>query len=88
MSCCGKKREVMQQRRRSMTVMPRPVAHSPMRKLTAVAFKGTGAYLVAGPHTREVYHFSANAPEQWVEAKDAEGLVATGLFEAVRVSSL
>jgi hypothetical protein len=89
MSCCGKKRDAIQQQlRRTPTVSSRPAAPSSTHRMAPVVFKGTGAYLVAGPYTREVYHFSAQSPEQWVDANDAEGLIRTGLFEAARARAL
>jgi hypothetical protein len=43
-------------------------------------FRGAGDYLVAGPHSKEVYHFSAKNPELLVDEKDAAALLMTGLF--------
>jgi len=43
-------------------------------------FKGIGKYLVTGPHSREVYSFSADEPEQMVDARDAAVLIRSGLF--------
>jgi hypothetical protein len=47
-----------------------------------MAFRGAGACLITGPHTQEVYHFSASQPQQLVHARDAEAMLRTGLFEA------
>jgi len=79
MSCCGKKREAMQQRR-TMSVIPKPgpMASTPARR--PVVFRGAGDYLVAGPHSKKVYHFSAKNPELLVDEKDAAALLMTGLF--------
>jgi hypothetical protein len=82
MSCCGKKREAMQPRR-TVFVTPRP-SSAPSHPRTPLVFQGVGAYLVTGPHSREVYHFSSRQPEQAVDAKDAEVLLRTGLFQPKR----
>ena len=81
MSCCGKKREEIQ-RRRTMFVTPNPapVARAGLR--TAVVFKGKGAYLASGAHSRELYQFSSTEPVQMVDAKDAAALIRSGLFQA------
>jgi hypothetical protein len=82
MSCCGKKREAMQLRR-TVSVTPRP-ASPPTRPRTPLVFHGIGSYLVTGPHSREVYRFSSRQPEQSVDARDAEALLRTGLFQPKR----
>jgi hypothetical protein len=81
MSCCGKKREEMQ-RHRQIYVTPNPAPDAPAGPRTPVIFLGTGAYLVSGPHSREVYAFSSSEPEQLVDAKDAAALIGSGLFQA------
>ncbi len=85
MSCCGKKREEMRQRR-AVTVSPGPSAISslppaPARPRTLVAFKGVGAYLVTGERSRDVYLFSEEQPEQWADSEDVEGILKTGFFQ-------
>jgi hypothetical protein len=47
-----------------------------------VVFRGREDFLVAGPHTGEVYHFAAGRQEQSVHAGDLPALLRTGLFEA------
>ena len=81
MSCCGKKREELQQRRQ-MYVTPNPAPVAPDGPCTRVVFTGTGEYLVAGAHSREVYHFSSAEPEQMVDGNDAAALINSGLFRA------
>lgn len=85
MSCCGKKREELRQRLRQQGVVVAqtvPAATSPVQPQTAVVFQGTGSYLVTGDHSRHVYHFSSEQPEQWIDSKDAGALLRTGLFQA------
>ncbi len=79
MSCCGKKREAMVQRR-AMTVFPKTDVPAAATPRTLMEFKGRPPYLVQGRTTREVYHFTLKEPEQWVDARDAAGLMKTGLF--------
>jgi hypothetical protein len=83
MSCCGKKREAIRQRTISVIPSPEPTTFTGPR--TPLVFRGAGAYLVAGPNSREVYHFSSAQPEQWVHTKDAPALLKTGLFRAKTV---
>jgi hypothetical protein len=80
MSCCGKKREELQQRR-AMYVTPTPAPVAPAGPRTAVVFTGKGMYLVSGSHSREVYQFSSADPVQMVDAKDAPALIRSGLFQ-------
>jgi hypothetical protein len=80
MSCCGKKREELQQRRQ-MYVTPTPAPAAPAGPRTAVIFTGKGAYLVSGPHSREVYQFSSAEPVQMIDAQDATALIRSGLFQ-------
>ena len=79
MSCCGKKREELQQRR-TMFVTPRPAQAAAPRAV--VVFTGDGEYLVSGVHSREVYQFSSAKPEQMVHTRDAAALISSGLFRA------
>ena len=81
MSCCGKKREELRQRR-TMSVLPVSQAPTPPCAHTAVAFKGAGSYLVTGEHSRQVYRFSEMQPVQDVDLLDAPALLKTGLFQA------
>jgi hypothetical protein len=81
MSCCGKQREELQ-RRRTMFVTPNAGPVAPAGPRTAVVFTGKGAYLVSGPHSREVYQFSSAEPVQMVDAQDAVALIRSGLFQA------
>jgi hypothetical protein len=81
MSCCGKKREELQQRR-TLFVTPNPEPVVPASSRIAVVFTGNGAYLVAGRYSREVYQFSSADPVQMVDAKDAAPLIYSGLFQA------
>jgi len=80
MSCCGKKREELRQLRPTYV----PSSSAPMesaQNLTPVVFKGSGSYLVTGEYSRNVYHFSQDQPELWVDAKDAAALLKTRLFQ-------
>ena len=81
MSCCGKKREELQQRR-TMFVTPKPVSMPPAGATIAVVFTGKGTYLVSGPHSRQVYQFSSAEPVQMINAHDATALIRSGLFQA------
>jgi hypothetical protein len=80
MGCCGDKRKAATIRR-TLAATPQP---GPTRASTQVPllFLGSGAYLVSGPHSRLVYTFSDEEPEQLVEERDAPALVRTGLFRA------
>lgn len=80
MSCCGKKREVSQPRPRIL-VTPNRAPADPAPPRTLVTFRGTGSYLIAGPHSRRVYSFSSKEPDQWVDPKDALAMIRTGLFQ-------
>jgi hypothetical protein len=80
MSCCGKKRDELQQRR-TMFVTPTPAPVAPAGPRAAVVFTGEGTYLVSGQHSREVYQFSSAEPVQMVDAKDATALIRSGLFQ-------
>lgn len=81
MSCCGKKREELLQRR-TMFVTPNPVRMEAAGPRTSIVFTGKGEYLVSGSHSREVYQFSSAEPVQEVDAKDALDLIRSGLFQA------
>jgi hypothetical protein len=82
MSCCGKKREAMRQRRVTpILVAPPQAQHAPAPSSTPIVFRGTGAYLITGQHSRYVYHFSQDQREQRVDAKDVAAMVQTGLFQ-------
>jgi hypothetical protein len=81
MSCCGKKREEILQRR-TISVPPAPPLPAPAQPRTPVVFKGAGSYLVTGEHSRDVYHFSQEQPEQWIDSEDVQGLLSTGFFQA------
>jgi hypothetical protein len=86
MSCCGKKREEILQRR-TISVppappLPAPPLPAPAQPRTPVVFKGAGSYLVTGEHSRDVYHFSQEQPEQWIDPEDVQGLLSTGFFQA------
>ena len=81
MSCCGKKREQIRQQRTG-SVPPTPAPAGLSQSLAPVVFKGSGSYLVTGEHSRIVYHFSQKQPERWIDAKDAEALLKTRLFQA------
>ncbi|MGA2349459.1 MAG: hypothetical protein ABSF70_03420 [Terracidiphilus sp.] len=81
MSCCGKKREAIRQSR-TIYATPAPAPTVQHQPLAPVVFKGSGAYLVTGPHTRAVYQFSQQQPEQWIDAKDAAALIQTRFFQA------
>jgi|GEM_PF-6155151 hypothetical protein len=85
MSCCGKKRQEIRQRQvisGPISVPPSPTATLPVQPHTAIVFQGAGSYLVTGEYSRRVYHFSSEQPEQWIDSKDAVGLLRTGLFHA------
>jgi hypothetical protein len=81
MSCCGKKREEIRQRR-TISVPPAPPPPAPAQPRAPVVFKGAGSYLVTGEHSRDVYHFSQEQPEQWIDPEDVQGVLSTGFFQA------
>jgi hypothetical protein len=79
MSCCGNKRAAAVRRgrpRRAANRAPTAVGTEPTR----VVFRGTGAYLVTGPHSGHVYRFSSDQPVNLEDPMDLPGLVRTGLF--------
>ncbi len=81
MSCCGMKREAMQQRpRAALTQSAKPSV--PERPRAAVIFQGRGAYLVEGPYTLEIYHFPAGQEALLVDTRDAAAMIETGLFRS------
>ncbi|MGA3135864.1 MAG: hypothetical protein ABSC88_07715 [Terracidiphilus sp.] len=81
MSCCGKKREEMRQRR-TISVPPAPPPPTPAQPCTPVVFTGTGSYLVTGEHSRDVYWFSQEQSERWIDPADVPGLLSTGFFQS------
>jgi hypothetical protein len=81
MSCCGKKREELRQRR-TIFVVPDTASVAPPDPRTAVVFAGEGVYLISGAHSREVYQFSSAEPVQMVDRKDAAAMIRSGLFRA------
>jgi hypothetical protein len=80
MSCCGNKRQEIRQRR-IVPITPRPAATLSMQPRTPVVFQGAGSYLVTGEHSRHVYHFFSDQPEQWIDSRDVAGLLRTGFFQ-------
>jgi hypothetical protein len=82
MSCCGNKRQEFRQRRIAPVVAV-PTATLPAPPLTSVVFQGVGSYLVTGEYSRQVYHFSSDHPQQWIDSRDFAGLIRTGFFQAV-----
>ncbi len=48
--------------------------------LVSVVFTGRGVCRVAAAESQQMYCFTANDPEQMIDAKDAEALLTTGLF--------
>jgi hypothetical protein len=80
MSCCNSKREAMQQRRTISTV-PIEAVSTPESPRTPILFQGTGEYLAAGQHSGHIYRFSTMQRQQWIDAKDVEALLTTGLFQ-------
>ena len=79
MSCCGKKREEIRQRRTVFVASPSATLSA--HPQTPVVFKGSGDYLVTGEHSRHVYHFSPEPLEQWIDPRDLAALLRTGLFQ-------
>jgi hypothetical protein len=77
--CCGKKREGIRQQ----TVFVTPTAAPPKlpEPRVLIGFKGIGSYLAAGQHSGEVYHFSQERTEMWIDAKDVSALLMTGFFK-------
>jgi hypothetical protein len=91
MSCCGQKRSAFVAR---PTVAPRaptvavPAATRPPAQSAALVAAGmvalrsvsAGGMVVRGPATGRQYAFSAAAPVQMVEARDAQALLRTSWF--------
>jgi hypothetical protein len=86
MTCCGQNRATL----KSSYEAPRPLrgpsthASTSPPAATRVRYLNGGHVLVRGPKTGWQYEFSAGDPVQAVEPRDAESLLATGMFERVR----
>ncbi|WP_347985741.1 hypothetical protein [Methylomonas sp. AM2-LC] len=78
MNCCDTKPEIKQTE--AVVHLLSPPATPVELTNQLLVFTGIGAYLVEGAHTGKVYRFSAQQPEQWVDALDAESLVMTQFF--------
>jgi hypothetical protein len=86
MGCCGDRRKAAASARRMPAGMPQPTRLEASKRVPLV-FLGSGTYLVSGPHSRTVYTFSTDGPEQLVEERDAPALVRTGLFRTPQIRS-
>jgi hypothetical protein len=88
MSCCGQKRSAFTPR--PPVARPAPVATAPSPRpqtpapaaggMVALRAASSGEMLVRGPATGRQYAFSAAAPIQMVEARDAAPLLRTSWF--------
>jgi hypothetical protein len=89
MPCCGQNRENLQANQRVAALpfpatIPAPVTGRPAvngAPATSLRYRNAGHVLVRGPKTGWSYEFSKAKPVQAVEARDAQLLIATGLFE-------
>jgi hypothetical protein len=77
MSCCGQNRQAMNAMRGTrISVTAEPVPP----KSTRVTYGGAGSVLLRGPETGRSYWFTAEKPQQEVDARDLSAILATGLF--------
>ncbi len=79
MCCCGSEGE---EARLTRGVSPQPAlpAPPPPGRKVEIMFTGIGSCVVAGSHSREVYHFSSEEPQQAIDAQDAPELLSSGFF--------
>jgi len=88
MSCCGQKRssfvsrpQVVRSTASATPAAPRPPSPAPQSAgMVALRSASTGGMVVRGPATGRQYAFSAAAPVQMVEARDAAALLRTSWF--------
>jgi hypothetical protein len=87
--CCGQKREVESRGGplslvRTQTQTQRVAAAAPDRNLTVtLRYRQRSAITIRGAATGTRYQFSNGGSMQAVDRRDADGLVATGLFEKI-----
>jgi hypothetical protein len=75
MGCCGDKRQALRE-----TTPAEPPAY---RGNVTLRYLERSPVRVRGPITGQEYSFSTAAPEQTVDARDAQALVATRFFKRV-----
>jgi len=63
----------------SASSIPEQTASSDL--IVPIVFTGQGVCRVAVQEREQVYCFTADDPEQMIEAKDAQALLKTGLFQ-------
>ena len=91
MPCCGQNRATLQTNQTvaarpfpATVPVPAPTTPPPVTKgapAPRLRYKQSGHVVVRGPKTGWSYEFSTAKPVQPVEARDAQLLIATGLFE-------
>jgi hypothetical protein len=83
MSCCGQKRRVLRDAHRISSPAPRtqfPALQNP----AVLQHTGATSLIVRGAVTRHAYLFGPHGGAALaVDERDAPGLIATGLFEAL-----
>lgn len=82
--CCGQRRAALKRSgsRASLGTLgtaPAPPP-APTEEEVRLAYLANAAIRVRGSSTRQIYEFSSTEPVQRVHARDAAGLLRTGLF--------
>jgi hypothetical protein len=90
MSCCGQRRSnftirpvahsAVANTKRSMSRPSAPTSPSTAPGMVALRSVASGGMVVRGPATGQQYAFSASAPVQIVDARDAGALLRTSWF--------
>lgn len=82
MSCCGQQRRAL--RDASRLAQPAPAPYAPtLQNPTLMQHTGASSLIVRGVVTRHAYLFAPRGAALAVDERDAAGLMATGLFEAM-----
>lgn len=79
MGCCGDKRQAMTPARGA--AQPAPASIPTFRGAVTLHYTQRAPVRVRGPLTGREYSFSVDAPDQPVDARDADALLATRFFK-------
>ena len=79
MTCCGQKRAAI-----ARTISPKADAsRAPMLRRVVLRYLGSPRVTYIGAATKRLYSFAATGANVTVDARDAGGLIALGLFRWV-----
>jgi len=79
MTCCGQKRTAI-----ARTASPKPEApRAPALRQVVLQYLGSARVTYIGATTKRLYAFAAPGASAAVDARDAGGLIALGLFRWV-----